>query len=55
MNSRQRRKREAERYNQELANHKAWLKKRALEPRRKRAHSSKMAMLAAMVMLELPK
>ena len=47
MNSRQRRKREAEKHNQELADHKAWIKKRALEPRRNRVHSSKMAMLTA--------
>ena len=47
MNSRQRRKREAERHNQELVNRKAWLEKRALEPRRKRGHNSKMAMIMA--------
>lgn len=52
MNSRQRRKREAERHNQELIDHKAWLEKRALEPVRKRAHNSKMAMLMAFALAQ---
>ena len=52
MNSRQRRKREADRHNQELADHKAWIKKRALEPRRKRTHSSKTAMLMAFALAQ---
>ena len=47
MNSRQRRKREADRHNQELIDHKACIKKRALEPKRKRVYSSKMAILTA--------
>ena len=52
MNSRQRRKREAERHNQELVDHKAWIKKRELEPRRKRGHNSKMAMLTSFALTQ---
>ena len=51
MNSRQRRKSEAERHNQELIDHKAWIRKRALEPRRKRGHDSKTAMIMALALV----